>query len=257
LDLKELLEDKYELYNTPLFIKDDPITIPHLFTKKQDIEIMGFWASILAWGQRITIINKCKELIALMDNAPYDFIKNHQEQNLKAFLNFKHRTFNATDTLYFLHFFRHFFSNHDSLEDAFTIGMKESDETIETGLNNFQTLFCSLPSFERRTLKHISSPMSKSACKRLNMFLRWMVRKDSKGVDFGIWNKIKPSQLVCPCDVHVDRIGRKLGLIDRKQTDWQTAVELTNSLKKFDPQDPVKYDFALFGMGIEEKGYRL
>jgi uncharacterized protein (TIGR02757 family) len=256
LDLKALLEEKYELYNTPKFIKDDPITIPHLFTKKQDIEIMGFWASILAWGQRITIINKCKELITLMDNAPYDFIRNHQEHDLKAFLNFKHRTFNSTDTLYFIHFFKQFYNNHESLEEAFIIDLKNND-TIETGLNHFQKLFCGLPEFPRRTIKHISSPASKSACKRLNMFLRWMVRRDNKGVDFGIWNTIKPSQLICPCDLHVDRIGRRLGLIQRKQTDWLTAVELTENLKQFDLLDPVKYDFALFGMGIEEKGYSL
>lgn len=253
MDLKTYLEEKHELYNTPEFIKNDPISIPHLFTLKQDIEIMGFIASILAWGQRITIINKCKELIKLMGNTPYDFIVNHTEGDLKPFLNFKHRTFNPTDCLYFIHFLKDFYSNHKSLEEAFTIGLSHDDESIETGLNNFQKLFCSLPEFPKRTIKHISSPASKSACKRINMYLRWMVRKDNKGVDFGLWDKIKPSQLICPCDLHVDRIGRRLGLITRKQTDWTTAVELTNNLKSFDPTDPVKYDFALFGLGIEEK----
>lgn len=280
-ELQSFLDQKVIQYNQPGFITNDPVSIPHLFSKKQDIEIMGFWAAMLAWGQRITIINKCKELIDLMDGAPYEFIMNHEEIDLKKMLNFKHRTFNATDTLYFIHFFRHHYSNFDSLEDAFlpfkkdeTIreDFKESshrsvqraksnvclspmlfDENIEGNLNYFRSYFFSLPDFPRRTIKHVSSPSQKSTCKRLNMFLRWMVRKDDCGVDFGIWNRIKPKQLICPCDLHVDRVARKLGLITRKQTDWQTALALTEELKKFDSNDPVKYDFALFGLGIEEK----
>lgn len=236
---------------------------------------------MLAWGQRVTIINKCKELIALMDGTPHDFIMNHQETDLKRMLNFKHRTFNATDTLYFIHFFRHHYRNFDSLEDAFLPFKKDETfrddfkdivnqsntnaksnvclspmllhQNIEGNLNYFRSYFFSLPDFPRRTIKHVSSPSQKSTCKRLNMFLRWMVRKDNCGVDFGIWNNIKPSQLICPCDLHVDRVSRKLGLISRKQTDWQTALELTERLKEFDVNDPVKYDFALFGLGIEEK----
>ena len=280
-ELKEFLDSKVNQYNQKAFITHDPVCIPHLFSKKQDIEMMGFWSAMLAWGQRITIINKCKGLIALMDGAPHDFVMNHQETDLKRMLNFKHRTFNATDTLYFIHFFRHHYSNFDSLEDAFlpfkkdetfredfkegfsqsTVNVKSnvclspmlSDQNIEGNLNYFRSYFFSLPDFPRRTIKHVSSPSQKSTCKRLNMFLRWMVRKDNCGVDFGIWNRIQPHQLIVPCDLHVDRVARKLGLISRKQTDWQTALELTERLKEFDRNDPVKYDFALFGLGIEEK----
>ena len=250
-DLKSFLDEKYEQYNHPGFIKDDPVCIPHLFTRQQDIEIMGLWAAVLAWGQRVTIINKCKELIGLMDNAPYDFILNHREKDLKRFLSFKHRTFNSTDALYFIEFFRFYYSKHSSLEDAFVSTSRSSD--VGPGLIAFHELFFSLEDHPHRTKKHISTPARKSACKRLNMFLRWMVRKDTKGVDFGLWKKIKPSQLICPCDVHVERVGRRLGLITRKQMDWETAVELTANLRKFDAKDPVKYDFALFGMGVEEK----
>lgn len=274
-NIKAFLDSKVIQYNHPGFIKNDPVSIPHLFTKKQDIEIMGLWAAVLAWGQRVTIINKCHELITLMDGAPYDFITNHQETDLKKLLKFKHRTFNDVDTLYFISFFKHHYSNHKSLESAFIPaetpinpfvilsdreGSSKSDinanaitaEPIEKYLNHFRNYFFSLPDYPNRTKKHISSPSQKSTCKRLNMFLRWMVRKDNNGVDFGIWNHIKPSELICPCDLHVDRVARKLNLITRKQTDWQTAVELTQGLREFDPVDPVKYDFALFGLGIEE-----
>ena len=253
VNLHNFLDAKVIQYNQPGFIANDPICIPHMFSKKQDIEIMGFWSSMLAWGQRITIINKCKELINLMDGAPHDFIMNHQDVDLKRFLNFKHRTFNATDTLYFIHFFKHHYSNFNSLEDAFLPFDFEQQENIEKHLNHFRAYFFSLPDFPQRTIKHVSSPLQRSTCKRLNMFLRWMVRQDDNGVDFGIWNRIKPSQLICPCDLHVDRVARKLNLITRKQTDWQTALELTENLKKLNTSDPAKYDFALFGLGIEEK----
>jgi len=259
-NLKAFLDAKVAQYNRPDFIKNDPVSIPHLFTKKQDIEIMGFWAATLAWGQRITIINKCKELIALMDGAPYDFIMNHEEPDLKKLLHFKHRTFNDVDTLYFISFFRYHYSRYESLEDAFvpnrTVILSDSEEPIDgvqTALNHFRSYFFSLPDHPHRTIKHVSSPSQKSTCKRLNMFLRWMVRKDDCGVDFGIWNKLQPSELIMPCDLHVDRVARKLNLITRKQTDWQTAIELTERLREFDPLDPVKYDFALFALGIEEK----
>lgn len=269
-NLKAFLDEKVAQYNRPEFITNDPIVIPHLFSKKQNIEIMGFWAATLAWGQRITIINKCKELISLMDGAPHDFIINHQEPDLKKLLQFKHRTFNDIDTLYFIAFFRHHYERFDSLEDAFVppgfnvvqydgegfnSQQAQGDQSIgaEKALNHFRSYFTSLPDFPNRTKKHVSSPLQKSTCKRLNMFLRWMVRKDNQGVDFGIWNKLKPADLICPCDLHVDRVARHLKLITRKQTDWQTAVELTENLKQFDPLDPVKYDFALFGLGIEQR----
>ena len=247
----DLLNEKYELFNQPNFIPHDPISIPHQFNKKQDIEITGFIAATLAWGQRKTIINKCNELIDLMDYAPYDFIKNHKDSDLKRFLAFKHRTFNATDTLYFLEFFKDFYTKNDTLENAFLSGIKPDDEDIKAGLVNFQSVFFSLEDYPIRTRKHVATPARNSSCKRINMFLRWMVRKDNKGVDFGIWDKIKTSQLICPCDVHVERVARKLGLITRPKPDWQTAVELTQNLKQLDPIDPVKYDFALFGLGVE------
>ncbi|HVD98766.1 MAG TPA: TIGR02757 family protein [Cytophagaceae bacterium] len=252
-ELKAFLDKKYKQYNRPDFIANDPISIPHLFSKKQDIEIMGFIASVLAWGQRVTIINKCKELIDRMDRAPYDFVVNHKESDLKKLLNFKHRTFNDTDLLYFISFFSDLYKQSSSLEDAFVKEKKYKEVNTEKALSDFHHTFFSLEDFPERTRKHISSPERKSACKRLNMFLRWMVRKDDKGVDFGIWKKIDSSQLICPCDVHVERVARKLKLITRPQADWQTAVELTGNLKQYDAQDPVKYDFALFGMGVEEK----
>lgn len=252
-NLKDFLDQKVDQYNRPGFITLDPISIPHRFTKKQDIEISGFFAAILAWGQRKTIINKCLELFELMDNAPYDFILNHQESDLIPLLKFKHRTFNDVDTLYFIHFLAWHYRQFESLEDAFMIGQTGQIDAMESILTRFHEYFFSLPEAPSRTKKHIATPARKAACKRINMFLRWMVRTDDRGVDFGIWNRIQPSQLVCPCDLHVDRVGRKLGLISCKQTDWLTALELTDRLREFDPIDPVKYDFALFGLGIEER----
>jgi len=253
-NIKSFLDAKVSQYNRPDFIPNDPVSIPHLFTQKQDIEIMGLWAAVLAWGQRVTIINKCHELIKLMDGTPYDFVMNHEETDLKKLLKFKHRTFNDIDTLYFISFFRQHYQSYSSLESAFIPPKNITDENVvEHSLNYFRSYFFSLPDFPHRTKKHISSPSQKSTCKRLNMFLRWMVRKDSCGVDFGIWNQLKPADLICPCDLHVDRVARKLNLITRKQTDWQTAIELTERLREFDPMDPVKYDFALFGLGIDEK----
>ncbi|MEP1032752.1 TIGR02757 family protein [Ekhidna sp.] len=251
-ELKDFLNAKVEEFNQPGFITNDPIYIPHRFTKKQDIEIAGFIAAVFAWGQRKTIINKSLAFLELMNNAPHEFVLNYTEENLKLFLDFKHRTFNSTDALYFLHFFKWFYERHESMEEAFTNGLGV-DSSMEVRLISFYELFFSLPDHPKRTYKHIPNPSKMSACKRINMFLRWMVRKDEKGVDFGIWDTIKPSQLICPCDLHVDRVARKLGLIKRKQTDWKTAIELTENLKRLDPNDPVKYDFALFGLGIVEK----
>jgi uncharacterized protein (TIGR02757 family) len=251
--IKDFLDEKVAQFNRPNFIELDPISIPHRFTKKQDIEIAGFFAAILAWGQRKTILNKCSELLECMDNAPHDFMLNHTEGDLKAVLGFKHRTFNEVDALYFIHFLSWFYRNQDSLEKAFLIGQTGAVDSMESMLTQFQRHFFSLEDAPSRTKKHISSPATRSACKRINMYLRWMVRQDEQGVDFGIWKQISPAQLICPCDLHVDRVGRKLGLITRKQTDWGTAVELTQVLRSFDPLDPVKYDFALFGLGVEEK----
>ncbi len=246
-ELKDFLDQKADQFNTPEFIPKDPVSIPHLFTKRQDIEIMGFFAAILAWGQRKTIISKCHVLIELMEGAPHDFIVNHRNKDLKRFLDFKHRTFNPTDLLYFISFFREHYSKHDSLESAFDC---KPGGGVQIALENFHTTFFSMQDVPERTKKHIASPAKKSTCKRLNMYLRWMVRNDKKGVDFGLWKSISPSQLFCPLDLHVDRVARKLGLINSKATNWKTVLELTENLRKLDPKkDLVKYDFALFGLG--------
>lgn len=251
--LVAFLNKKVLTYNHPGFIVTDPICIPHAFSKKQDIEIAGFFAAIFAWGNRTTIINKSKELMQLMHNAPYDFCLNHQETDLKKLLSFKHRTFNPTDLLYFIDFFKQHYQKHSTLESAFTKWMNNNDSNIENALNGFYQYFFSLEDVPKRTMKHIASPHKKASCKRLNMYLRWMVRNDNCGVDFGLWNKISPSQLIIPLDVHVARVARHLKLLDRKQTDWQAALNLTSAFKKIDTEDPAKYDFALFGLGVLEK----
>ena len=248
-ELKIFLDNKADEYNQPSFIPNDPISIPHLFTKQQDIEIAGFFAAVFAWGNRTTIINKSKELMRLMGNAPYNFCLNADAVKLKRLASFKHRTFNADDLYYFVEFFRQHYSEHSSLEMAF---FPQKGMTVEGGLNYFKTYFFSGEHL-KRTVKHIASPAQKSTCKRLNMFLRWMVRKDNKGVDFGIWKKIEPAQLICPLDVHVARVARKLQILQRRQNDWQAAVELTEFLRTLDKDDPVKYDFALFSLGVDEK----
>ena len=252
--LKQELDQLLVHYNNSGFIAADPISIPHRFSKKQDIEIAGFFAAIFAWGNRTTIINKCNELMLLMDNAPYQFIAQHQEKELKRFLSFKHRTFNATDLLHFIRVLRYHYDNDSnsepSLEKAFSKGLHSKDETVESALSTFHNFFFSLEDSPARTKKHISTPENNSSCKRLNMFLRWMVRRDEANVDFGIWTSIKPHQLVCPLDVHVQRVALRLGLISSEKSDWKTAVELTCNLRQLDPKDPVKYDIALFSMGV-------
>jgi uncharacterized protein (TIGR02757 family) len=251
-DLKHFLEDCVARYNVSDFIEHDPIGIPHRFDKLQDIEIMGFWVSILAWGQRKSIINSALRLTELMDNAPHDFILNHQERDRKYFLDFKHRTFQTIDTLYFLEFFQQYYQQNESLETAFAQWISPSDIHVEKALIGFHNQFFSLENAPQRTRKHIATPERKSTCKRLNMFLRWMVRDDGKGVDFGLWKNIKPAQLLMPLDVHVERHARHFGLIKREKTDWLTVLELTENLRQFDSEDPVKYDFALFGLGVDK-----
>lgn len=251
-ELKDYLDAKAAYYNHPDFILEDPIRIPHRFSQLQDIEIAGLFAAILAWGNRTTIIKKCTELMALMDNAPYDYIRNHQPRERLQLMHFKHRTFNGLDLLYFMEFLQHYYSNVTSLEFAFSGHLTPADETVEKALKGFHKIFFALEHPER-TRKHISTPTKNSACKRLNMFLRWMVRKDENGVDFGLWQHISPAQLVCPVDVHVARVATRLGLIDKAKSDWATALSLTRKLRELDPQDPAKYDFALFGMGVIEK----
>lgn len=247
--LTDFLNEKVDLYNQPSFISGDPVCIPHLFTKKQDIEIAGFFAAIFAWGNRKSIIQKSRELMHLMGNSPYDFCLDHTVSQLKTLSLFKHRTFNTTDLLYFLEFLKYHYDNHQSLETAFTM----HGNSVEEMLTGFHHYFFSLDHIPERTRKHIATPERKSSCKRLNMFLRWMVRKDNKGIDFGIWENISPSQLICPVDLHVARVARRLKILNRKQTDWQAAIELTEYLRTLDSEDPVKYDFALFGLGVTEK----
>ncbi len=253
MNVEEILEYYYQRCHQISFIEEDPISIPHQFSKKQDIEIMGFFAATLAWGQRKTIINNCKKLSEWMDNSPHDFMLNHQETDLIRFETFVHRTFNSTDLLGLLAFFRQYYQKNESLEQAFSAYLNKSDEHVGPALQGFHNQVMSLETTASRTKKHIAAPSGKSTCKRMNMYLRWMVRKDPFEVDFGIWKEISPAQLLCPLDVHVERNARRLGLIERKQTDWKTVVELTNRLKQIDNQDPVRFDFALFGMGIIEK----
>jgi uncharacterized protein (TIGR02757 family) len=251
--LRRWLDQKAEFYNHPSFIESDPISVPHQFSLLQDIEIAGFFASIMAWGQRPTIIRKAGELMSLMDNAPYQFITQHREKDRKRFLVFKHRTLQPDDVIFLVDAFQRYYQQHTSLEDAFAKNMSTNDDDVYGGLAGFNEMLFDHPTVMERTRKHISTPVNKSACKRLNMYLRWMVRKDNNGVDFGLWQRISPSQLIIPMDLHVGKVARHLGLLDRKINDWQAAKELTERLKIFDPNDPVKYDFALFGVGINEK----
>ncbi len=269
--LKEFFDEKVNRYNRLSFIKEDPVCIPHLFTKKADIEIAGLFAATFAWGNRTTIIQKSKELMQLMGNTPHDFCLNHSDRDLQGLIHFKYRTFNTTDLLYFIEFLKYHYTKHKSLENAFIKDIKKiispplregadakgSGNSIgggvEHALTNFHNYFFSLEHVPNRTKKHIATPYKGSACKRLNMYLRWMVRKDKQGVDFGIWKKIRPAELICPIDLHVARVAKRFGLLERKQVDWQAAVELTDYLRILDPLDPVKYDFALFGLGVMEK----
>ena len=260
-ELTAFFNEKAEQYNDISFIKDDPISIPHRFTLMQDIEIAGFFAALLAWGNRTSIINSCNRLLILMDNRPYQFImdlKKHPPDTMLALSTFVHRTFNGTDLLYLIDFLHYHYAikGETSLETAFTKNFNPSDLDTENALNGFRHYVFSEEIYDeipQRTKKHIAAPYKKSACKRLNMYLRWMVRADDKGVDFSLWKTIKPSQLVCPIDIHVSRVAKRFNVLNRKQTDWQAAIELTNYLKQLDANDPVKYDYALFGLGVIEK----
>lgn len=252
-DFLVFLEKNVKKFNHPDFIGDDPISVPHLFSDKQNIEVIGFWMAMLSWGQRKTILAKGKELIDLMDGNPIQFILDHKEKDRLRFENFKHRTFNFTDTLYFLEFFQQYYRSNNSLETAFSRFLPQNAEHVGPALAGFHNFFFSLDNAPHRTKKHVSTPLSNSTCKRLNMFLRWMVRKDENGVDFGIWQKIRPAQLLIPLDVHVNKVARQWKLLQRPQMDWKAVLELTDNLKKFDPNDPVKYDFALFGWSVSKQ----
>jgi uncharacterized protein (TIGR02757 family) len=250
-DLKAFLDSKFDQYNRPEFIETDPIQIPHLFTLPEDIEISGLLTATLAWGQRKTIINKSRELLQLMENKPFNFITEADDSDFVRFQRFCHRTFNATDLLYFLHALKDIYVSHGGLKNVFEQGFK-AYYNAGTAISYFRDVFFET-GYPGRTRKHVPDITGGSSAKRLNMFLRWMVRHDSHGVDFGLWKNINPAWLCIPLDLHTGNTARKLGLLKRKQNDWQAVCELTEQLRAFDPLDPVKYDFALFGLGVFEK----
>ena len=249
-ELKEFLDEKVIQYNNPKFIESDPIQIPHLFTKKEDIEIAAFLTATISWGNRTMIIKNSYKMMELLNNSPYDFILNHDEKDLKSFDSFVHRTFNSIDFRQFIKSLQHIYKNHGGLENVLTI--KDNSKTYQTAINQFKKVFFEIE-HQQRTQKHVSDPLRNSAAKRINMFLRWMVRNDKAGVDFGIWDTHNASNLSCPLDVHSGNVARKLNLLLRKQNDWKALSELDKNLRKLDKNDPVKYDFALFGLGVFEK----
>lgn len=247
--LKSFLDNKFSLFNKAEFVLSDPISVPHSFSNKKDIEVAAFLTSTISWGQRITIINNAKKLMSLMDDAPHDFILHHQPKDLKPFEKFVHRTFNSDDCLAYLHSLQNIYRNHGGLESTFSKAFSDSVNTLEA-IEKVRNIFFSTPHLPR-TQKHFSSPAKNSATKRLNMFLRWMVRP-ADGIDFGLWNAIPACKLIIPLDIHVSRAARKLNLIKTKQDNWKAAVELTEELKKFDENDPIKYDIALFNWSVCE-----
>ncbi len=254
-DLKEFLDEKYDLYNQLNFIESDPISIPHLYSVKEDIEIAAFLTAVIAWGQRKTILVNANKMMQIMGKNPYDFIMTAKHKDFDRFHAFVHRTFNGSDTIFFMKSLQNIYKKHNGLENAFASPMHEN-RAINLGdsIVHFRKLFFSI-SGPTRTYKHISNPQENSSAKRLCMFLRWMIRTDKRGVDFGIWHKngIHPENLMCPLDVHSGNVARKLGILQRKQNDWKAVEELTAALRNFDAEDPVKYDFALFGLGVFEK----
>jgi hypothetical protein len=252
-EIKSFLDEKVELYNNPNFIESDPIQIPHLFSQKEDIEISGFLTATISWGNRKMIIKNSNRMMELMGNTPYDFVMSHSESDLERLETFVHRTFNSLDFQYFITSLKNIYTNHNGLEAVFYNGQINSNDSraMQTAISEFKKVFFELPHLTR-TEKHISDPLGNSAAKRINMFLRWMVRQDNKGVDLGIWKSIAPSQLSCPLDVHSGNVARKLGLLKRTQNDGKALFELDSKLRIYDPNDPVKYDFALFGLGVFE-----
>lgn len=247
-ELKVFLDEKVELYNRPSFIELDPVSIPHKFSRKEDIEIAAFFSATIAWGQRPTIIRNANRLMGLMDDEPYQFIMNAEETDRKRFEKFVHRTFQARDVIYFIQSLQNIYRHHGGLEKIFS---EKSGKDLKSGITHFRKIFMEINP-HGRTAKHIANVEKNASAKRINMFLRWMVRNDKKGVDFGIWKNISPALLYCPLDIHSGRVARKLGLLDRKQDDWKAVNELTINLRTLDKKDPVKYDFALFGLGVFE-----
>ncbi|WBX74791.1 TIGR02757 family protein [Tenacibaculum pacificus] len=248
-ELKEFLDEKVIKYNNPDFIESDPIQIPHQFSLKQDIEIAGFLSATIAWGNRKMIIRNSLKMVELLGNSPYDFVMNHTEDDLASFDGFVHRTFNADDFRQFIKSLKNIYQNHNGLEAVLSTN---NTDNYQLAIHNFKQIFFEIP-HQKRTLKHVSDPLKGSASKRINMFLRWMVRNDKTGVDLGIWKTHNPAHLHCPLDVHSGNVARKLEILTRKQNDWKALSELDITLRKFDKKDPVKYDFALFGLGVFEK----
>ncbi len=250
-EIKELLDEKYVQFNNSTFIETDPISIPHQFSKKEDVEIAAFLVATIAWGQRISIINNGNKLMRLMNHEPHEFILNFSKRDAVRFENFVHRTFNSVDCIFFLNSLKNIYTKHKGLEYAFSDKFTKDKIDVKDAITNFRELFLSIP-HQTRSDKHISNPSAKSSAKRLCMYLRWMVRKDKHGVDFGIWKSINSSQLCLPLDVHTGNVSRKLGLLTRTQNDWQAVEEITSVLREFDKKDPIKYDFSLFGLGAFE-----
>lgn len=248
--LQDFLDAKVKQYNKPFFIESDPVSIPHKFTKKEDIEIAGFLTATISWGNRISILKNASRLMGLLDNSPYDFVMNHQEIDLKKMEAFVHRTFNASDLMVFITALKHLYTNKQGLEGVFDT--YKTADSLQPAIHQLKQLFFEVPHL-LRTRKHVSDPYAGSAAKRINMFLRWMVRKDDAGVDFGIWKTISPAILSCPLDVHSGNVARKLGLLHNTQNNAKAVYELDLALRKLDPYDPVKYDYALFGLGVFEK----
>lgn len=249
-ELKAFLDEKVIQYNTLDFIDSDPIQIPHLYNLKEDIEIAGFLAATIAWGNRKMIIKNSNRMMELLGNSPYDFVMNHKEHHLEQLDGFVHRTFNSIDFIHFIKSLKHIYTNHKGLENVFQ--SYATEDSLQPAIHKLKQLFFEIE-HPNRTTKHISDPLKGSAAKRINMYLRWMIRKDTTGVDFGLWKNISTSTLSCPLDVHSGNVARKLGLLTRKQNDAKALAELDSKLRKMDPSDPVKYDFALFGLGVFEK----
>ncbi|OZV68646.1 TIGR02757 family protein [Winogradskyella aurantia] len=248
-ELKDFLDSKVALYNHPKFLETDPIQVPHDFSNKEDIEISGFLTATIAWGNRKSIINNAKKMMELTDNAPFDFIINHKKKDLDVLQSFVHRTFNGDDLVQFVKSLKHIYEHHDGLEAVFS--RHAEAKSLQNAIHEFKKVFFETPHLQR-TKKHVSDPLKNSAAKRINMYLRWMIRQDNAGVDFGIWKSLSPAQLSCPLDVHSGNVARKLGLLNRKQNDAKALAELDKNLRRLDPHDPVKYDFALFGLGVFE-----
>ncbi len=249
-ELKVFLDEKAAFYENPSFLESDPIQIPHQFSLKEDVEISAFLTATIAWGNRKSIINNANKMMGLLDNSPYDFVMNHNERDLKTLQDFVHRTFNGYDLITFIKGLMHIYTAHGGLEGIFN--KHQNEQSLQNGITELKHCFFEV-THQKRTQKHISNPATGSAAKRINMFLRWMVRPSDKKVDFGLWKSLSPHQLSCPLDVHSGNVARKLKLLRRKQNDGKALIELDKNLRKLDPMDPVKYDFALFGLGVFEK----